>query len=121
LQLELRYKSEDEWTSCFETGPITLPSVSYLGFSGETGELSDNFDIVSVETKNLYQVNPSSSTGSSKPTYQNSGGKGRKPTESSGGWGWFFVKVFLFLGVCAGGYVGYTTYRAKNRGYSRFD
>ncbi|KAL8737694.1 MAG: hypothetical protein Q9190_008085, partial [Brigantiaea leucoxantha] len=55
LKVDLLYKSEDEWTECFETpGPLTLPSVAYLGFSAETGELHDNHDVISVETKNKY-------------------------------------------------------------------
>ncbi|KAL8991879.1 MAG: hypothetical protein Q9188_007685, partial [Gyalolechia gomerana] len=54
LAVTLQYKAENEWTECFETGPLTLPSVSYLGFSAETGELSDNHDIISIETKNKY-------------------------------------------------------------------
>ncbi|KAL8673013.1 MAG: hypothetical protein Q9168_002536, partial [Polycauliona sp. 1 TL-2023] len=37
LKVDLMYKSENEWTECFETGPLTLPSVAYLGFSAETG------------------------------------------------------------------------------------
>lgn len=37
----------------------------------------------------------------------------------SGGWWWFFAKIAIVLAVVAGGYVGFTMYRASNRG-SRF-
>ncbi|GAB1204874.1 hypothetical protein APSETT445_003538 [Aspergillus pseudonomiae] len=43
LTLDLQYKSEDSWTNCFTlTAPetnIAIPSVAYLGFSGETEPL----------------------------------------------------------------------------------
>ncbi|MCJ1448468.1 MAG: hypothetical protein MMC23_008984 [Stictis urceolatum] len=120
LQLDLRYKSEDEWTTCFETGSVTLPSVAYLGFSGETGELSDNFDVVSVETKNLYQVNPSSGSGSSGKSNSYTRKDGKKTSDGSGRWVWFLIKVLLVTGACGGAYVGWTAYRTSKR-HSRFD
>lgn len=59
LTLQLQYKSEGQWTECFsitpaDGRPIKLPSTAYLGFSAHTGELSDNFDVIEVETRNLY-------------------------------------------------------------------
>ena len=125
LKLELRYKSEEEWTLCFETTGVNIPSVSYLGFSAETGELSDDFDIISVETKNLYSTQASDSNKGSTGTQASSGkgkGKGKKNRTGSGGsgWLWFFVKVLLGAGVLGGGYVGWTYYRNSQR-HSRFD
>jgi len=96
-----------------------MPAVTYLGFSAETGELSDNHDIIKVETKNLY--NPGGATAqmeASKNKYTSSG-KGRpttSPTTSSGGsWFWFFLRFILFGLAVAGAYVGYTMYRARQR------
>lgn len=126
LQVDLMYKKEDEWTKCFEvTGDKLpkLPSVTYLGFSSETGELSDNHDILTVSTKNLYS--PSGQTGASgnsKDSGRSKKNKKSKPSSyssssnsESGGWGWFFVKFLIFGVVVAGGYVGFTAYRARTR------
>ena len=118
LKVELMYKKEDEWTTCFEVADVKLPTVTYLGFSSETGELSDNHDIIKVETKNLYsptgQHPPSSGI---KEYRRNKKGKGTKSTVSGGGgsWGLFFFKFLMFGLVLGGGYVGFTVYRAKQR------
>jgi len=120
LKLELKYQNNEDWTTCFEAGDVTLPSVSYLGFSAETGELSDNFDIVSVETSNLYQTTPGETTaGASRPGGR--GGKGRPTLKQSSGWGWTLVKIILFFGICGLGYAVYTTYRTSKKRSSRFD
>lgn len=120
LTVDLMYKKEDEWTRCFEAPNVKLPSVTYLGFSAETGELADNHDIIKVETNNLYS--PTGSTGGSsgsKESYNNrKKGKPAKPYKdgsSSGSWFWFFVKFIIFGVVVAGGYIGWTAYRARTR------
>lgn len=121
LTLRLQYKSEDEWSTCFSlepsvSTPLKLPNVVYLGFSAETGELSDNFDIISVEARNMYSSSGSSGggAGSKQESSRRKGGKVRKEN-SSGGWGWFFFKIILFAGVVVGGYVGWTMYRTNKR------
>jgi len=92
-----------------------MPSTAYLSFSAETGELSDNFDIISVETRNVYSP-VGSSTGIGKNMGQQSrGGRGRREKKSGGGWGWFFMKIIMFIIVAGGAYVGYTYYRMKQR------
>ncbi|KAE8417252.1 concanavalin A-like lectin/glucanase domain-containing protein [Aspergillus pseudocaelatus] len=120
LTLDLQYKSEDSWTNCFTlTAPetnIAIPSVAYLGFSGETGELSDNHDIVSVKSQNLYSVGPSSR--SSRGPNADSG-RVKKTKKRKGSWSGFLFKTVLFFVVVAGCYVGFTMYRNKQR-YSRF-
>lgn len=119
LTVDLMYKAEDEWTRCFEVPGVKLPSVTYLGFSAETGELSDNHDIVTVSTKNLYS--PTEQTGDSytKETLRGKNGKIKGPlthaSGESGGWGWFFFKFVMFGLVVIGGYVGFTAYRARQR------
>ncbi|KAI0168313.1 concanavalin A-like lectin/glucanase domain-containing protein [Pestalotiopsis sp. NC0098] len=122
LKLELQYKKEDEWALCFETNePPAIPSVTYLGFSAETGELSDNHDIISVKAKNLYT--PGGSSGKSSP---GSGGQRNRnksaggPKKSGGGWGWFLFKFLAFGMVVAGGYVGWTAYRTSKQRTHRF-
>ncbi|KAK8202268.1 hypothetical protein M8818_005796 [Zalaria obscura] len=112
LTVDLMYKKEDEWTNCFEVPGIKLPAVTYLGFSAETGELSDNFDIVKVETRNLYS--PSGQTQGQKDFSRNKYGSQRRQ-KKGGSWGWFFLKLVLFGLVCVGGYVGFTVYRSNKR------
>lgn len=94
--------------------------MAYLGLSAETGELSDNHDIVSLKTQNLYSVGgpPRANRGSSSSSRDKAQVKTAK-TEESGSWGWFLFKAVLLLVAVAGGYVGWTAYRAKTR-YSRF-
>ena len=123
LDLKLQYKKEDEWIDCFRVEstsdkPLKMPNTAYLGFSAETGELSDNFDIISVETRNMYQA-VGSQAGKRPDMGSRRGGRGRVEKQSSGSWSWFFFKVLLFFGLCGGSYVGYTIYRS-NRRSSRF-
>jgi mannose-binding lectin 2 len=124
LKLELQYKSEDEWTTCFEVPNFKVPPVAYLGFRAETGELTDNHDIITVRSHNLYKKNP----GGAAPQSTTDGKKGKKTSSTTreggsstggsstgGGWTWFFMK-FVFFGLAlTGAYVGYTMYRTRQR------
>ena len=114
--MQLQYKAEDSWIDCFsltptDSVPLKMPNAAYLGFSAETGELSDNFDIISVETRNLYS--PGGSPGRSDA--RSGRGRATKRPKESGGWGWFLLKTFVFIVAVAGGYVGYTAWRTKQR------
>lgn len=114
LKVELQYKNEDEWTLCFDApNPPAIPNIAYLGFSAETGELSDNHDIISVKSYNLYSQPPvpNHNTGS-----HSSGGFTSK-SSGGGSWGWFFTKIILFFVVAAAAYVGYTAYRTRVRSH----
>jgi mannose-binding lectin 2 len=118
LKLELQYKAEGQWEKCFETSdPPAIPSVAYLGFSAETGELSDHHDIISVETKNLYDTKGREAPKASKPS--KTGGKKlyTATTKESGSWLWFFLKIVLFIIVVGGAYVGYTAWRTQKRSH----
>lgn len=122
LTLDLMYKSEDKWTNCFTlTSPetnIAIPSVAYLGLSAETGELSDNHDIISLKSQNLYRTK--AKPGNRPPAGGPSSNKGSvKPPQEKGGWGWFLFKTVLFFAAIVGGYFGWTMYRTKQQ-YSRF-
>ncbi|RVD85654.1 uncharacterized protein DFL_003967 [Arthrobotrys flagrans] len=127
LSLELQYKQPDTWTECFNVKNVTLPTVGYLGFTAQTGELSDNHDIITVSAKNLYNSpsTPNSPGGNKGSAKKKNKGKDVFPdyddrhVPESGGWGWFFVKLILWVVVIVGGYVGYTLYRAQQR-QSRF-
>jgi mannose-binding lectin 2 len=122
LKLELQYKTEGQWELCFETNePPTIPSVAYLGFSAETGELSDNHDIVSVNTKNLYDTKNRPDPAAQKPGSGSAKQRDRKGKKKEGGsWSWFFFKVLMFFMVVGGGYVGYTAWRTQQRRSHRF-
>lgn len=94
--------------------------MAYLGFSAETGELTDNHDIISVESRNLYnsqQYSESQNKGGKSSGKQK--GKGYDPNrdQPSGSWVWFFIKIVLVLVVCGGAYVGYTVYRTSKRSH----
>ena len=122
MKLELQYKAEDQWELCFETTePPTIPSVAYLGFSSETGELSDNHDIISVNTKNLYDTNSRPNPTTPKAPSGLGRQRDKKGKEKKGGsWTWFFFKVLIFFMVAGGGYVGYTAWRTQQRRSHRF-
>ncbi|KAJ5113705.1 hypothetical protein N7456_002239 [Penicillium angulare] len=125
LSLELQYKTEDSWIECFslsaEDSNIAIPSVAYLGLSAETGELSDNHDIISLKAENLYSVGRKDGAGNRGS--EKSSGRGRssspKAKKESGSWTWFLFKVVLFFGAVVGAYFGWTVYRTKARS-SRF-
>ncbi|CAJ2510183.1 Uu.00g060830.m01.CDS01 [Anthostomella pinea] len=119
LKLELQYKTEDEWQLCFETTePPAIPSVTYLGFSAETGELSDNHDIISIEAKNLYTTGGSAT----RPTPGKGSSKSRQKNKnkSGGSWTWFLFKIVLVALAVGGAYVGYTAWRANQKRSHRF-
>lgn len=114
LKLELQYKSTDEWQLCFEKdSPPQIPNIAYLGFSAETGELSDNHDIISVKTQNLYTAAGSGSPGVKGPK------KGSKFAGSQGkaSQSWFWTKLLLFCVVLGLAYVGFTAYRTKAKSH----
>ncbi|CAN9302432.1 unnamed protein product [Alternaria alternata] len=115
LRLELQYKSEGEWTQCFEIPNFKVPPVAYLGFSAETGELSDNHDIVSVKSQNLYKKNPSAGSSSGSSGAKTASSMTREKSSSGGSWTWFLVKFVLFGLALTGAYVGFTIYRTKQR------
>lgn len=121
LKLELSYKSEGQWETCFETdNPPAIPSVAYLGFSAETGELSDNHDIISVNTRNLYNTNPGKSDNAQKPVGREGIFDGRKEPVPPTGWVWFFFKIFICLAVISGCYVAWTAWRTHQNRSNRF-
>ncbi len=119
LAVDLMYKVDGEYTRCFEVENIKLPSVTYLGFSAETGELSDNHDIISVQTKNLYSPSGSSAAGSKdysrEKGQRKNRGKKNQPVKEGTSWFWWLMRFVLFGMVLAAGYVGYTAYRTRRR------
>jgi mannose-binding lectin 2 len=92
-----------------------------LGLSAETGELSDNHDIISLKAENLYSLNRGNNN-KGKTTEDRSKSRGRsspRPVKEKSSWSWFLFKTVLFFAVIVGGYFGWTVYRTKARS-SRF-
>lgn len=113
LKLELQYKKDAEWTTCFDVAdPPAMPQISYLGFSAETGELADNHDIISVRARNLYLAPKSKGAAAKKGK---ASGASAYRNKKKGSWLWFFAKGVLAVGVLGGGYVGYTMYRSRKK------
>lgn len=115
LKLELQLKEGEEWTLCFEKeDPPVLPSVAYLGFSAETGELTERHELIGATTKSLYFA-----PGESRPGTAAS--RKRKPVVSAGqqkgGWGWWFFKFFLGVGGIGGAALGYREYQARQKNH----
>jgi mannose-binding lectin 2 len=125
LTLDLQYKKEDEWIRCFEVDDVKLPSVTYLGFSGETGELSDNHDIIQVTTNNLYSPSGSIGGPAAEKAAENIANKAKKvadkykpPKRTSTGdgrWIWFVLKFIMFGIFVVVAYVAWTAYRTRQR------
>ncbi|KAI9853002.1 MAG: hypothetical protein M1838_002781 [Thelocarpon superellum] len=129
LKLDLQYKGPEEWQECFNLSNIKVPSITYLGFSAHTGELSDNHDIIRVETNNLY----SADILQPRPGDDGEGGSTRKGRKGPKAWDkgrgdaprgiglmGFLLRLSLFILVLGGAYVGYTSWRAQKRRGSRF-
>lgn len=56
LEISTSLAGNDDWKTCFSLSNVTLPSHGFLGFSAHTGALSDNHDIIKVETKSISLV-----------------------------------------------------------------
>lgn len=123
LQLQLHLKEWDEWQTCFEVD-INLPDNPYIGFTAATGDVSDNHDIVSVQTYSAtlypqYRAQGVYSAASdymqkplNVPNDKKAGARGQAARDNarkrqSGGSGGGVVGWFLFLlkvseGCCGG-------------------
>ncbi|KAK7036521.1 hypothetical protein VNI00_011718 [Paramarasmius palmivorus] len=105
LDVKLQYKAWDDWSDCFYVEGISLPTGPYLGFTALTGDVHDAHDIIAVTTYSAI----TSSVDSRKI-----GATGRTPGSlSSGSWTGFFFKLFLFGGLCVGGYYGWMEYKRR--------
>ncbi|ORZ40021.1 legume-like lectin family-domain-containing protein [Catenaria anguillulae PL171] len=53
LKVELNTKGWDDWTTCFQVSDVKLFDMGFMSFTGETGGLADNHDIISVSTNQI--------------------------------------------------------------------
>ncbi|KAH7098280.1 legume-like lectin family-domain-containing protein [Auriculariales sp. MPI-PUGE-AT-0066] len=66
LDVQLQYKSFDEWTDCFTLKNATLPNAPYVGFSAHTGQVVDAHDIIAVTSNSLVIPDPAAIKGKIK-------------------------------------------------------
>ncbi|KAJ7125294.1 legume-like lectin family-domain-containing protein [Mycena epipterygia] len=109
LDVKIQFRAWDEWTDCFRKDKISLLNAPFLGFSAMTGDVFDAHDIISVTTYSAVLSPESAQRDKPGSTFFS-----RAP-DGKGTWLGFFFKLFLFAGVCAGGYYGYEEYKRRNR------
>ncbi|KAI5302648.1 hypothetical protein KEM56_000491 [Ascosphaera pollenicola] len=132
LALDLLYKPDGSWTRCFrvdhdEAQPIRIPSVAYLGFTAETGELSDNHDLLNVQTYSIYQAPPSDYNPAGAAADRKNARQFKKPNRvdtganaKEGSWWWTMFKLLLIGGVVVGGYAAFAAIRTSRLGNNRW-
>jgi len=59
LTVQYDVEDDDKWQSCLDQYGVQLPTGYFIGFSGSTGDLSDNHDILSVKFYELETIEPS--------------------------------------------------------------
>lgn len=130
LSLELQYKKDEGWQPCFNIPNVTLPTVTYLGFSAHTGEVSgisravfslmlDNHDIISVETRTIYslpihgQGRPDPKQGSNEQIKGKGISKPPKNLPKGDSFGMALLRVIGVLVIMGLLYFGWTAYRVR--------
>ncbi|KAG6910435.1 hypothetical protein DXG01_010790 [Tephrocybe rancida] len=109
LDVKLQHKAWDDWTDCFHVKNISLTVNPYLGFSAMTGDVSDAHDIITVTTYSAILVPQEKGKKKKTSIFSSTSSEDSEP----GSWLGFFFKLFLFAGMCAGGYYGYQEYRRR--------
>lgn len=123
LSLDMDYKGQNKWTNCFIVDGVSLPRSAFLGFSAQTGELSENHDLHRVQVYSLR--NPPNSyndlidieqgkTPKNRP-YSSKNKGSSSGSKSGGSWWGFFFKLALVVVVVLLAFVGYGIYITKNQ------
>lgn len=55
FSLDFDYNNNNQWTNCVTLNDIMLPPIKYLGLSSETGEVTQNVDILENKVFALYK------------------------------------------------------------------
>ncbi|KZT22503.1 hypothetical protein NEOLEDRAFT_1119579 [Neolentinus lepideus HHB14362 ss-1] len=115
LDVKVQYRAWDEWTDCFTLTDVSIPPSPFLGFSALTGAVSDNHDIIAVTTSSAILSPQDKPRDKLRASFFGRGRKGGSSPSDSSSWSWFFVKLFLFVGACAGGWFGWQQYQRRQR------
>ncbi|KAI0795141.1 legume-like lectin [Abortiporus biennis] len=102
LNLKVQYKAWDEWTECLTLPNFELPNAPFLGFTAETGDVSDSHDIISVTAYSAILSDPNAPKDKLV---------GAQPLKTPSTWLSSLFKFILFIGVIAGAMFGYNKYQ----------
>lgn len=122
LSLELDYRGRNKWEKCFSVPHYRLDDNKYLGFSAQTGELSENHDIYSLHVYALHRQfasyeeldavqNGNQNSGWVDPTQKQHNSRGFFSFVFS--CVWFLIKIGFFVAICYGGWTFYRAYQRK--------
>jgi len=126
LQLKLQLKETDQWVKCFEIDAV-LPDSPWIGFSALTGDVSDNHDIIRVDThavtlrrefRNARQSPMAADAVNNAGAGKLSSGKGRPGNARRGGaagWFLFLMKIIGVLAFVAFAVAAFRTYNAQQK------
>lgn len=128
-RLTVQYDVEDEgkWNDCLDQYGVTLPTGYFIGFSGSTGDLSDNHDILSVkfyeletnepseegeEVEDLTNITPHATNAEAEREHTDDVGA---TTRGQRILNWLFG-IFIVCVICGiGGFIYYQKYQADQR------
>ncbi|KAG5646204.1 hypothetical protein DXG03_004030 [Asterophora parasitica] len=117
LDVKIQYKAWDDWSDCIHLKNVALPPNPFLGFSAMTGDVSDAHDIISVTTYSaileVSEAKPKKKSIFTRPRIISSSSSSSSAEGDEGTWLGFFFKLFLFAGVCGGGYYGFKEYKRR--------
>ncbi len=125
LRLEYASNGDGDFTECFHKEDITLPGGLHVGFTAHTGQVSDNQDILRVETrliniKNKYHVGQNMRKQTAIRQNQikkNRGNALNRSQSASGGFISFLWKVLLAAVILCVAYAAFTIWRiSQGRG-----
>ncbi|WWC91551.1 uncharacterized protein L201_006497 [Kwoniella dendrophila CBS 6074] len=125
LQVKVQTKYVNDWKLCFET-PVDLPDNPYIGFSAATGDVSDNHDIVSVNTfsatlRPQFRSTAQAPLAAADTVEKAKSGKGKPSSKSSSsgggaaGWFLFILKGIGILAFVAFAIAAFRTYSAQKK------
>ncbi|KAI9019803.1 putative lectin family integral membrane protein [Hyaloraphidium curvatum] len=120
LEVFLDTRGDSKWELCFRADDVKLPTVGYIGFSALTGDISDNHDIISVNTNGIVINTTPGSSASNKR-----GGPGQLPLNRSplnkagtgGGVSWLTI-IFILVSLAVVGGLVYVALSGDRRGKS---
>jgi len=114
IDVKTHFKAWDDWTDCFRIDGISLPESPFIGVSALTGQVFDAHDVISITTHSAI-LSSQDAPLDKLATGSLFGRRPGKQPSSSSSWLGFFLKLVLFVGVCAGCVYGYRAYARRSR------